>query len=239
VLTSHGGVTFAYPVRDRAHAMTGASGGIRISRPLRINERIRVPQVRVIDEEGTQLGVLPTREALDRARELGLDLVEIAPNATPPVCRLMDFGRYKYELSRKEREARKNQKQQDIKEVRFKVLIDDHDLETYARTVKRLLSEGNKVRVTAMFRGARQMSHPENGEERMKKLIGLIEGDAVIENTPRLEGRMLSALVSPKPGTVTKAAESATENREARETRPMPGQAVTPPPTPTEERTAP
>ncbi len=193
----------------------------------------------MIDEEGTQLGVLPTREALDRARELGLDLVEIAPNATPPVCRLMDFGRYKYELSRKEREARKNQKQQDIKEVRFKVLIDDHDLETYARTVKRLLSEGNKVRVTAMFRGARQMSHPENGEERMKKLIGLIEGDAVIENTPRLEGRMLSALVSPKPGTVTKAAESATENREARETRPMPGQAVTPPPTPTEERTAP
>jgi len=217
------------------------AGGNAISRPLRINERIRVPQVRVIDEEGTQLGVMPTREAMDRARELGLDLVEIAPNATPPVCRLMDFGRYKYELSRKERDMRKNQKTQDIKEVRFKVLIDDHDLETYARTVKRLLGEGNKVRVTAMFRGARQMSHPENGEERMRKLIGMIEGDAVIENTPRLEGRMLSALVSPKPVLVPKSTDPAAEPREAREARAVPVSAPTPPPAPadpTEERTA-
>ncbi len=165
--------------------------------------------VRVIDEEGTQLGVMPTREALDRARELGLDLVEIAPNATPPVCRLMDFGRYKYEQSRKERETRKNQKQQEIKEVRFKVLIDDHDLETYARTVKRLLSEGNKVRVTAMFRGARQMSHPEIGEERIRRIATLIESDSVVESPIRLEGRMLSMLVSPRPGVVTKNVDTA------------------------------
>ncbi len=169
-----------------------------ISRPLRTNDRIRVREVRVIDEEGNQLGVMPTRDALERARDLGLDLVEVAPNATPPVCRLMDFGRYKYDQSRKEREARKNQKPQEIKEVRFKVLIDDHDLETYARTVKRLLKEGNKVRVSVMFRGARQMSHPENGEDRMKKLAAMIESDSIMEASPRLEGRILSMMVAPK-----------------------------------------
>lgn len=186
-----------------------------------------------------------TREALDRARESGLDLVEVAPNATPPVCRLMDFGRYKYEQSRKEREQRKNQKTQEIKEVRFKVLIDDHDLETYARTVKRLLSEGNKVRVTAMFRGARQMSHPEIGEERMRRITSLIESDAQIEAPVRLEGRMLSMLVSPKPGVVTKGAEAAAAaaareleldpRDEIEETQ---GLAPTPPPMETQERTA-
>lgn len=164
---------------------------------------------------------------MDRARDLGLDLVEVAPNATPPVCRLMDFGRYKYELSRKEREQRKNQKTQDIKEVRFKVLIDDHDLETYARTVKRLLKEGNKVRVSVMYRGARQMSHPEIGDERMRKLASLIENDSVMEAPPRQEGRILSMLVSPKAPPASRA-DTAAEEAQMDEARAEMGEAANP-----------
>ncbi len=156
-------------------------------------------EVRVIDEEGNQLGVMLTRDALERARELGLDLVEVAPNATPPVARLMDFGRYKYDQSRREREARKNQKTQDIKEVRITgILIDQHDLETKARDVKRLLKEGNKVRVSVIYRGARQMSHPEIGEQLMRKMVEMLADDATIDAPARQEGRILSMLVSPK-----------------------------------------
>jgi translation initiation factor IF-3 len=174
-------------------------GRKRISRPLRVNDRIRVREVRVIDEEGNQLGVMLTRDALERARELGLDLVEVAPNATPPVCRLMDFGRYKYDQSRREREARKNQKTQDIKEVRITgILIDQHDLETKARDVKRLLKEGNKVRVSVIFRGARQMSHPEIGDQLMRKMVEMLAEDATIDSPARQEGRIISMLVSPK-----------------------------------------
>ena len=166
----------------------------------------------MIDEEGTQLGVMLTRDALERARELGLDLVEVAPNATPPVCRLMDFGRFKYDQSRREREARKNQKQQDIKEVRVTgILIDQHDLETKARDVKRLLREGNKVRVSVIFRGARQMSHPEIGEEIMRKLVAMLEADSVIESPARQEGRILSMLVSPRQAPVVRVAKDAAQ----------------------------
>jgi translation initiation factor IF-3 len=189
----------ARPVGLARRAFHVGTGRKRISRPLRTNDRIRVREVRVIDEEGNQLGVMLTRDALERARELGLDLVEVAPNATPPVCRLMDFGRYKYDQSRREREARKNQKTQDIKEVRITgILIDQHDLETKARDVKRLLKEGNKVRVSVIYRGARQMSHPEIGDELMRKMVTMLEQDAVIDAPARQEGRILSMLVSPK-----------------------------------------
>ncbi|HEY8291204.1 MAG TPA: translation initiation factor IF-3 [Thermomicrobiales bacterium] len=192
-------------------AMTGFRR-IGISRPLRTNDRIRVREVRVIDEEGNQLGVMLTRDALERAREHGLDLVEVAPNATPPVCRLMDFGRYKYDQSRREREARKNSKTQDIKEVRVTgILIDQHDLETKARDVKRLLKEGNKVRVSVIYRGARQMSHPEIGDELMRKLVAMLEADAVIESPARQEGRILSMLVSPRVASAAKATKEPAE----------------------------
>jgi translation initiation factor IF-3 len=191
--TSRGPVGFAW------RAYHEGTGRKRISRPLRTNDRIRVREVRVIDEEGNQLGVMLTRDALERARELGLDLVEVAPNATPPVCRLMDFGRYKYDQSRREREARKNQKTQDIKEVRITgILIDQHDLETKARDVRRLLKEGNKVRVSVIYRGARQMSHPEIGDELMRKMVAMLQDDANIDSPARQEGRILSMLVSPK-----------------------------------------
>lgn len=155
---------------------------------------------------------MPTRDALERARDLGLDLVEVAPNATPPVCRLMDFGRYKYDQSRREREARKNQKQQDIKEVRITgILIDQHDLETKARDVKRLLREGNKVRVSVIYRGARQMSHPEIGNELMAKMMQMLQEDAVVESPARQEGRILSALLSPRAPVAAKASRESAE----------------------------
>jgi translation initiation factor IF-3 len=123
-----------------------------------------VREVRVIDEDGEQLGILPTRQALDTARERGLDLVEVAPNAIPPVCRLMDYGKYRYEQSRKDRESRKHQKTTELKEVRIKPKIDEHDLATKSRQAQRFLEEGDKVKLTVMFRG-REMAHPDIGRD--------------------------------------------------------------------------
>jgi translation initiation factor IF-3 len=156
-----------------------------------------VREVRVIDENNEQLGILPTRQALDIARERGLDLVEVAPNAIPPVCRLMDYGRYRYEQSRKERESRKNQKTTDLKEVRIKPKIDDHDLATKSRQALRFLEEGDKVKLTVMFRG-REMAHPDIGRDLLLQLADQVGAAALVEQPPRLEGRNMTMMLSPK-----------------------------------------
>jgi translation initiation factor IF-3 len=156
-----------------------------------------VREVRGIDEDGEQLGILPTRQALDTARERGLDLVEVAPNAIPPVCRLMDYGKYRYEQSRKDRESRRHQKTTELKEVRIKPKIDEHDLATKSRQAQRFLEEGDKVKLTVMFRG-REMAHPDIGRDLLLQLADQVGAVALVEQTPRLEGRNMTMMLTPK-----------------------------------------
>ena len=172
--------------------------GARIPpRDYRANERIRVPQVRVIDESGNQLGVLPTRQALEVADERGYDLVEVAPGADPPVCRLMDYGKFKYEATRKEREARKARRARannELREVRMKTRIGEHDRLAKTRLVKRLLGQGAKVKVSIMFRG-RENEHPEIGMAILKLVAEALVDDAALESPPRFESRRMLAMV--------------------------------------------
>jgi translation initiation factor IF-3 len=183
-------------------------GGRAISRPVRTNERIRVREVRVIDENGEQLGILPTRQALDTARERGLDLVEVAPNAIPPVCRMMDYGKYRYEQSRRDRESRKNQKTTELKEVRMKPKIDDHDLATKGRQAMRFLEDGDKVKLSVMFRG-REMAHPDIGRDLLLQMADQVGSVAIVEQPPRLEGRSMTMMLSPKKAPPPAAARTA------------------------------
>lgn len=168
------------------------------SRTVRINDRIRIREVRLIDENGKHIGVVPTPEALDLARERGLDLVEVDPNASPPVTRLMDYGKYRYEESRKEREARKKQKAQQVKEIRMKPNIDDHDLQTKVRHAKRFLSSGDKVKVSVRFRG-RQNLHRDLGRDLLMNFIEQAEDVGQVDQMPKSEGSDMSVLMSPLP----------------------------------------
>jgi translation initiation factor IF-3 len=169
-----------------------------ITRPVqtRVNERIRIREVRLIDDEGQQVGIVPTREALEMARERGLDLVEVAPNAIPPVCRLMDYGKYRYEQSRKERESRRHQQTVDVKEVRIRPKIDDHDLETKGRRAAKFLDQGDKVKVTVLFRG-REMAHPDIGRGLLDQLADMLRSHGNIEQPPRMEGRTMTMWIGP------------------------------------------
>ncbi len=151
--------------------------------------------MRVIGEEGEQLGVIPTVEALRMARERNVDLVEVAPTAIPPVVRLMDYGRFKYEQTRKEREARKNQKTVNIKEVRLTPKTDDHDLDFKTRAIQRFLEEGDKVKVSIRFKG-REMAHPQLGRQLLDDIAKKLESTASIERTPVMEGRIMSIILS-------------------------------------------
>ena len=169
-----------------------------ISRPVqtRVNERIRIREVRLIDEEGQQVGVVPTFEALQMARDRGLDLVEVAPNAIPPVCRLMDYGKFRYEESRKERESRKNQHVVELKEVRIRPKIDDHDLETKGRNAAKFLDGGDKVKLTVLFRG-REMAHPDIGRGLLDQLAEQLRPHGTVEQPPRMEGRTMTMFMNP------------------------------------------
>ncbi|CAA9565169.1 MAG: Translation initiation factor 3 [uncultured Thermomicrobiales bacterium] len=185
------------PGQVRATPFTTHTRRGTISKPVRVNERIRIREVRLIDEEGTQLGIVPTFQALSIARERGLDLVEVAPNAIPPVCRIMDYGKARYEQSRKERESRRNSKAITIKEVRLKPKTDDHDLDTKSRRAKEFLEDGDKVKLTVLFRG-RENLHPEVGRALLDRMLDQLGPYAIIESTPRLEGRNMSAMLAPK-----------------------------------------
>jgi translation initiation factor IF-3 len=154
---------------------------------LRINEAIRMREVRLIDAEGNQKGILPTIEALRMAREAGLDLVEIAPQAQPPVCKLLDYGKYKFDLEKKTRESRKHQKQVRIKEIRMQPKIDGHDLEFKTRHVREFLDEGNKVKVTVRFRG-RELAHTELGKVVLDRILEKLEGNFLLERAAQMEG---------------------------------------------------
>ena len=163
----------------------------------RVNHLIRVPEVRVIGAEGDQLGVLKTSEALRQAKAAGYDLVEVAPNSDPPVCRIMDFGKFKYEQSKKEHKIRQHQKSTQVKEIKLRPRTDRHDLETKVRHIRSFIDDGNKTKVTVMFRG-REMANQEIGRAAMGKIIEEVSEFGVIESTPRMEGRNLYMIVAPK-----------------------------------------
>jgi translation initiation factor IF-3 len=163
----------------------------------RVNNQIRIREVRVIAPEGEQLGVMETRDAIRKAEEMGLDLVEVAPTARPPVCRIMDFGKYKYEMSKKAAESRKHQTVIVVKEVKLRPRTDDHDIDFKVKNIKRFLEEGDKVKVTIMFRG-REMAHTEKGREQIDRVVKELEGIASIEQSPQMEGRNMTMLLSKK-----------------------------------------
>ena len=163
-----------------------------------INEDIREKEIRVIDADGSQLGIMPTRQALQIAAEKGLDLVDIAPQATPNVCRIMDYGKYRYEQAKREKEARKNQKTVDIKEVRMSMNIDTHDFETKVNQAVKFLKGGDKVKVSVRFRG-REMAHTELGKELLDRFKDSVAEAGVIDKPAKMEGRSMAMFISPKP----------------------------------------
>ena len=172
--------------------------GITIS-DLLINEKIREKEVRVVSETGEQLGIKPINEARALAEEAGVDLVLIAPNAKPPVCRIIDYGKFKYEQTRKEKEAKKKQKTIEIKEIRMSPNIDKNDLNTKIAAARKFLSKGDRVKVTLRFRG-REMAHIQNGRVILDEFSKALEDIAVVEKAPKVEGRTLTMFLSEKRG---------------------------------------
>ncbi|MCC6592389.1 MAG: translation initiation factor IF-3 [Xanthomonadales bacterium] len=168
-----------------------------LERPTRKNDEIRVPQLRVIGPDGEQVGILSRFEAMRMAQDAGLDLVEIVPNADPPVCRIMDFGKYKFELQKKANLAKKKQKQIEIKEMKFRPGTDDGDFNVKMRAIRRFLEEGDKVKINLRFRG-RELAHIDLGDAMLNRIAGELAEDAVIEQRSRVEGRVMSMMISPK-----------------------------------------
>jgi len=171
-------------------------GSSDIAKELRINEMIRVREVRIIDDEGQQLGVMAAADALALAQQKGLDLVEVAPTAVPPVCRILDYGQYKYELQKREREQKKKQKSQSFKEVRLAVKIDVHDLQTKSRRAAEFLDKGDRVKVTVRFRG-REISHANLGRDLLDRVALELAEHGVVERPPLLEGRSMYIVMGP------------------------------------------
>jgi translation initiation factor IF-3 len=164
---------------------------------VRINERIRAKEVRVIDEEGTQLGILAPFEAMKIAKEKDLDLVEVSPTAQPPVCRIMNYGKFLYQQNKKAHEAKKNQKVIQVKEVKFRPMTDDHDYEFKKNNILRFLEEGDKAKASVMFRG-REMAHRDIGRQLLGRLIEELAGTSIIEGSPRMEGNYMFVIFAPK-----------------------------------------
>ncbi len=168
--------------------------------------------MRVIADDGTQLGILPTDEALRRAEEQGLDLVEVSPTARPPVCKIMDYGRYKYEQKRKANEAKKKQHQIEVKEVKFRPKTDKHDFDVKLNRVKKFIGKGNKCKVTIMFRG-REIVHPEIGRDILQRVAEDVADMAQVEMAPRMEGRQMFMIVAPVKGGGSRPAAAAAPQR--------------------------
>jgi translation initiation factor IF-3 len=198
----------ASPAFSRREGRSGASlqPGRKESRiaqqELRVNDRIRIPRVRVVGADGNQIGVIETAKALELAAQQDLDLVEVAPQADPPVCRIMDYGKYKYEQAVRQREARKKQSLVVVKEMKMRPKIDSHDYDTKKGHIIRFLRQGAKVKVTIMFRG-REMTHPESGERLLNKLAEELSEIAKIETPAKLDGRNMTMVLSPLKEAVT------------------------------------
>ncbi len=163
----------------------------------RVNQQIAADPVRVVNADGEMVGVIPLKQGLEIAFQAGLDLVEVSPNASPPVCKVLDYGKYKYETQKKANEARKKQKVIDVKEIKMRPGIDEHDYQVKMRSVRRFLDEGDKVKMTIRFRG-REMAHQELGMKVLDRIRTDIEAEAKVEQTPRTEGRMMTMVLAPK-----------------------------------------
>lgn len=173
----------------------------------RVNEQIRVPQVRLIDEKGTQVGVVPTFEALKMARERGLDLMEVASTTNPPVCKICDYGKFKYEKKKKDHQARKKQTVIKVKEIQFRPQTEDHDRQYKMKNIRQFLEDGDKAKITILFRG-REVAHTEPGYKIMSELVESLKDIAIIESPPKMEGKKLMMILAPaakKPGTPSAA----------------------------------
>ena len=182
-----------------------------IIKKLRVNERIKAREVRLVGEKGEQLGIMPLYQALEIARKQNLDLVEVAASAVPPVCRLLDYGRYKYEQTKKEREARRNQKVSLLREVRLRPKIGDHDFEAKARLVRKLLTGGDKVKVSVLFRG-REITHPELGWRLLQRMAESVKEVASVDGQPLMERNRMNVILSPVVTQKTKIKEEIKES---------------------------
>jgi translation initiation factor IF-3 len=171
---------------------------------LRVNREIRASKVRVIGKDGNQLGVMPTRQAMAIAEEDGLDLVEVVPNAMPPVCKILDYGKYRYQQTKKEKESRKTQHQVKIKEVKLKPNIDEHDLQTKINRARDFIVKGNKVKITCMFRG-REMLHIDLGKKVVNRFCVALEDIATVEMPTKMMGRMMTTVIAPLAGKKSKS----------------------------------
>lgn len=167
------------------------------TKDLRINKDIRVREVRLIDSEGEQRGVISTIEALDMAQKVELDLVEVSPKAVPPVCKILDYGKYKFEQDKRLKESKKKQKLVKMKEIRMQPKIEKHDLQFKTKHVQEFLEEGNKVKVTIRFRG-RELAHTELGKVVLDNVLNLLDCDYVVDKRPAMEGRFMSMILNPK-----------------------------------------
>jgi translation initiation factor IF-3 len=183
---------------------------------IRINHRIRVPEVRVIGADGGMLGVMTTSEALRAAQDLGLDLVEVNPKAEPPVCKLLDFGKYKYEEKKRAREAKRKQTSVDIKEIKLRPKTDQHDLAFKVRAARRFLENGNKVKFTVRFRG-REITHPEKAQDQLDHVVRECEDLSNVEVRPMMEGRTMTLLIAPKPAVMQKVSQMKAAAEKARQ----------------------
>lgn len=181
---------------------------------LRINEQIRVREVRLIDEKGEQRGIIPTLEAIRIARDIGLDLVEVAPQSMPPVCKLLNYGKFKFEQEKKVKDSRKRTKVGELKEIRMQPKIAGHDLDFKSAHVREFLEQGFKVKVTIRFRG-RELAHTEIGEQVLKKVLARLEGYYIMEKLPLMEGRFMSMVLQPKPAIIKKQPAAETPVTEA------------------------
>ncbi|MBA7615884.1 Translation initiation factor IF-3 [subsurface metagenome] len=184
-----------------------------IIKRLRINQMITAREVRLVGEKGEQLGIMPLPEALETARKQYLDLVEVAPTAVPPVCRLLDYGKYKYEQAKKEQEIRRSQKVSLLREIRLRPKIGNHDFEAKARSARKLLTDGAKVKVTIMFRG-REITHPELGWKLLQRMSETLSDAASLDRQPVLEGKRLSIILAKTKtkGEIKEAQDAKTEN---------------------------
>lgn len=181
---------------------------------MRVNQQIRVPKVRVISADGEQVGILSTREAMSLASEKGLDLVEIVPTANPPVCKIIDYGKYRYDQTKKDKESKKASHQVKVKEVKVKPNINEHDLEVKLRRAREFLSKGNKVKITLMFRG-RERARPELGYRLLERMRDEMEDVAQVEAEPKIMGRFLTMVVAPSTKKKSKPAAAETNNATA------------------------
>jgi translation initiation factor IF-3 len=187
-----------FQISDSQGVVIAFERGPRRDDRVRINERIRVREIRVIDDTGQQLGIMPPPQALALARAKGLDLVEISPTAMPPVCRIMDFGKYQYEQQKRARAAKKHQKVIEVKEIKFRPKVDEHDYQFKKKHIERFLEDGDKVKATIFFRG-REMAHPEIGRRILERLISELGEVALAETMPRMEGNQMHTILTRRP----------------------------------------